>query len=179
MAILTVAIDLAKNVFAVHAVNETGAVQLRQPKVARGALDALPRQAEYQGVELGAGEFQRRSGAGARCQPHEAPGVQPPRRAPDAEAVVREQLQPRGPRVGEQVTTVRASLAERADHRRPQPFCAGARVHRLRAQPQRVDADRFSAVPASSLSQAAQDWACEVAANRRAEGGEADCRAPG
>jgi len=41
MAILTVAIDLAKNVFAVHAVNEAGAVQLRQPKVARGALDAL------------------------------------------------------------------------------------------------------------------------------------------
>ena len=36
MAILTLGIDLAKNVFAVHGVNETGAAQLRQPKVARG-----------------------------------------------------------------------------------------------------------------------------------------------
>ena len=41
MAILTVGIDLAKNVFAVHGVNETGAAQLRQPKVARGKLNAL------------------------------------------------------------------------------------------------------------------------------------------
>ena len=41
MAILTVGIDLAKNVFAVHGVNETGAVALRQPKVARRKLNAL------------------------------------------------------------------------------------------------------------------------------------------
>ena len=41
MARPTVGIDLAKNVFAVHGVGETGAVQLRQPKVARGALNAL------------------------------------------------------------------------------------------------------------------------------------------
>lgn len=41
MAILTVGIDLAKNVFALHGVNETGAVPLRQPKVARGKLNAL------------------------------------------------------------------------------------------------------------------------------------------
>jgi transposase len=41
MAILTVGIDLAKNVFALHGVNETGAVQLRQPKVARAKLHAL------------------------------------------------------------------------------------------------------------------------------------------
>ena len=41
MAILTVGIDLAKNVFAVHGVGEAGVVQLRQPKVARGQLNAL------------------------------------------------------------------------------------------------------------------------------------------
>jgi transposase len=41
MAILTVGVDLAKNVFALHGVNETGAVQLRQPKVARAKLNAL------------------------------------------------------------------------------------------------------------------------------------------
>ena len=41
MAILTVGIDLAKNVFAVHGVNETGAAQVRQPKVARVKLNAL------------------------------------------------------------------------------------------------------------------------------------------
>ena len=41
MAILTVGIDLAKNVFAVHGVNESGAAQLRQPKVARAKLNAL------------------------------------------------------------------------------------------------------------------------------------------
>ena len=41
MAILTVGIDLAKNVFAVHGVDESGTAQLRQPKVARGKLNAL------------------------------------------------------------------------------------------------------------------------------------------
>ena len=40
MAIVTVGIDLAKNVFALHGVNGTGAVQMRQPKVARGKNDA-------------------------------------------------------------------------------------------------------------------------------------------
>jgi transposase len=41
MAILTVGVDLAKNVFALHGVNETGVVQMRQPKVARVKLNAL------------------------------------------------------------------------------------------------------------------------------------------
>ena len=41
MTILTVGIDLAKNVFAVHGVNETGAAQLRQPKVAQAKLNAV------------------------------------------------------------------------------------------------------------------------------------------
>jgi transposase len=41
MAIVTVGIDTAKSVFAVHGVDEAGKVQLRQPKVARSKLNAL------------------------------------------------------------------------------------------------------------------------------------------
>jgi len=41
MAIVTVGIDLAKNVFALHGVDEAGAPRLKQPKVARGKLNAL------------------------------------------------------------------------------------------------------------------------------------------
>ena len=46
MATVHVGIDLAKIVFALHGVSETGAAQLREPKVARGkfneVLAALP-----------------------------------------------------------------------------------------------------------------------------------------
>ena len=41
MSILYVGIDLAKNVFAVHGVNESGAAELRQPRVGRAKLHAL------------------------------------------------------------------------------------------------------------------------------------------
>jgi len=41
MSILCVGIDLAKNVFAVHGVDESGTARLRQPKVARAKLHAL------------------------------------------------------------------------------------------------------------------------------------------
>ena len=41
MANLTVGIDLAKNVFAVHGVNESGTAQLRQPTAVRAKLNAL------------------------------------------------------------------------------------------------------------------------------------------
>lgn len=41
MAIVCVGIDLAKNVFALHGVDGSGTVQLRQPKVARARLNAL------------------------------------------------------------------------------------------------------------------------------------------
>ena len=41
MAILTVGIDTAKNVFAVHGVDAAGNVQLRQPTVPRAKLTAL------------------------------------------------------------------------------------------------------------------------------------------
>ncbi len=41
MAIIATGIDLAKNVFAVHGVNASGTVWLRQPKAARAKLRAL------------------------------------------------------------------------------------------------------------------------------------------
>lgn len=41
MAIIATGIDLAKSVFAVHGVDESGTAQLRQPKVSRGNLNAL------------------------------------------------------------------------------------------------------------------------------------------
>jgi transposase len=41
MAIVCVGIDLAKNVFALHGVNQDGAVGLKQPKVARAKLNTL------------------------------------------------------------------------------------------------------------------------------------------
>lgn len=41
MGIVTVGIDTAKSVFAVHGMDEAGKVQLRQPKVARAKLNAL------------------------------------------------------------------------------------------------------------------------------------------
>ena len=41
MAIVTVGIDLAKNVFALHGVNETGHVDLKRPSVARAKLHAV------------------------------------------------------------------------------------------------------------------------------------------
>jgi hypothetical protein len=39
MTIIATGIDLAKNVFAVHGVNDAGKVELRQPKVARAKLN--------------------------------------------------------------------------------------------------------------------------------------------
>ncbi len=41
MAILTVGIDLAKNVFAVHGINEAGRAELVRPSVARDKLHEL------------------------------------------------------------------------------------------------------------------------------------------
>jgi transposase len=41
MAILTVGIDLAKNVFAVHGINEAGKPQLVLPAIARDKLHEL------------------------------------------------------------------------------------------------------------------------------------------
>ena len=41
MAIIATGLDLAKNIFAVHRANQSGAVQLRQPKVARAKLGAM------------------------------------------------------------------------------------------------------------------------------------------
>ena len=42
MTITTVGIDLAKNVFAVHGVDQNGRTVLVKPKVSRAALPCLP-----------------------------------------------------------------------------------------------------------------------------------------
>lgn len=62
-------------------------------------LQALPGQARHQCVELLPCQRQRLARIDL-AWPHEAPGVQPPRRTPHAEAVVHEQLDRTGPRVG-------------------------------------------------------------------------------
>ena len=41
MTIIATGIDLAKNIFAVHGVNQGGSVALRQPKVARARVGAM------------------------------------------------------------------------------------------------------------------------------------------
>ena len=41
MTIIATGIDLAKNIFAVHGVNQGGLVALRQPKVARAQLGVM------------------------------------------------------------------------------------------------------------------------------------------
>jgi transposase len=46
MRIITVGIDLAKNIFAVHGVNETGKSELIKPKVTRDQLLPLVRWAD-------------------------------------------------------------------------------------------------------------------------------------
>ena len=50
MTIITIGIDLAKNIFAVHGVNENGHAELVKPKVSRDQL--LPLIAIYRPVSL-------------------------------------------------------------------------------------------------------------------------------
>jgi hypothetical protein len=68
-----------------------------------------------------------------------------------------QQLDPRRPRVGKQVAMVRAGGPEDLNHTGQQPVGAGAHVHRIDSQPDRVDADHRSI----SRSQAAQAPACD------------------
>ena len=99
---------------------------------------ALPRQTDRQGFELLRGQLQRgrrRDLPWRALQPDKAPGMQSPRGAPHAEAVVHQQLDARGPQVGEQVPVVRMRRADGVDDDVEQPVGAGAHVLRLGAQP--------------------------------------------
>ena len=91
-------------------------------------------QAQCQRLELLGAELQcwrHRSRLG--CAPHEAARMHPPRGTPHAEAVVHEQLESAGPRIGEEVTMVRVGLAKRVDHHRQQPVGTSAHVLGLAA----------------------------------------------
>ena len=69
MSILYVGIDLAKNVFAVHGVNEAGAAKLLQPKVSRAKLHALIASLPpcVIGMEAGSGAHHWARPASTRC----------------------------------------------------------------------------------------------------------------
>lgn len=96
----------------------------------------------------------------AADKPDEAPGVQSPRSAPHAEAVVHDELDARGARVRKEVAVMGVCGSQRRDDRGQEALGARAHVQRLRAQPHLVDADHFSAA-VTSPSQAAQCAACE------------------
>ena len=78
--------------------------------------------------------------------------------APHAEAVVHQQLDARGSLVGERVAVVRVRRADGVDDDAEQPVGTGAHILRLRAQPQRVDADhrQSSSGGAQDIGQGAQ-----------------------
>ena len=95
----------------------------------------LPRQTQHQGVELLLRQCHRRRCAARHlARPCEAPGVQSSRRAPHAEAVVHEQLDAGGARVGEQVAVVCLGLAEHLHDAGQQSLRSGAHVHGLGPQ---------------------------------------------
>lgn len=69
-----------------------------------GLADALPGQAQHEGIKLG---MRQRERAGNISWPHEPALVQAPRSQPYANTIVHEHLHPVGPPVGEQVRMVR------------------------------------------------------------------------
>lgn len=119
-------------------------------------LQALPRQAQHERFELRLRQRWERAGGAAR--PHEAALVQAPRGAPDAEAVVQDQLHARTPGIGEEVTVVGSRGAEHFDDAGDQAISPSTHVHRLRSQPHRVNADHRS----SSRIQAAHSAAASA-----------------
>ena len=80
----------------------------------------------------------------SRHRPQEVTRVQPTRGAPDAEAIMHQQFDAAGARVGKKVAVVRLRLAEHMHDAREQTLGTGAHVHRLDRQPQGVDADHRS-----------------------------------
>ena len=121
---------------------------------------ALPGQAHHQGIELRLAQRQWR--AHTLAWPHEASSVQAPCGAPHAEAVVHQQLDARGARVGEQVTVVGMGGTSDLHDAGQQPLGASAHVHRYAAQPQAIDADHLSRPELNSRSQAAQSPAADI-----------------
>src|SRR5258706_3218664 len=106
-------------------------------------LQALPWKTDNEGIELALRE--RREGLRRhRARPSEAALVQAPCRAPDAEAVMYEQLDARGTRVGEEVAVVGLCSTEDLHYAHQQPVGASSHVDRLDGEPHGVDADHRS-----------------------------------
>ena len=103
-------------------------------------LLSLPRKSEHQRVELRLRQRHRRCTRGCLARPHKADLVQASRRAPHAEPVVYQQLDARGPCIGEQVAVMGMSGTEYLHHSREQSIGASAHVDWLDREPQPVDA---------------------------------------
>lgn len=116
-------------------------------------LDPSPWQADDERVELQLG--QRDAAVARKRRPEEAALMQSAGRAPDAEAVVDEQLGPRAASVGEDVAVVRLGGAEHGHDLGEQTVRSGTHVHGLGCEPHGVDADHRS----SSRIQAAHSGA--------------------
>ncbi len=101
-------------------------------------LQALPGQAEREGVELGLCQRHRCRASGQLTRPDEAALVQAARRAPDPKSVVHQQLDSGGPSVGELVAVMRLRATEDLHHACEQSASAGPHVHRLDGEPQCV-----------------------------------------
>ena len=104
--------------------------------------DALPRQAQHEGVKLRARQPQ--GGAGI-FGPDELALVQPPGGQPHANAVVHEHLHSIGPAVGEQVGVVRTGQAKDVDHACQRRFAARTHVQRCNGKPHGFDVSVRSA----------------------------------
>ena len=98
-------------------------------------LQTLPRQTQYQRIELLLCQRHRRSPGAHLARPDEAPGIQPTRCAPHAKAVVHQQLDAGGARIGEQVAVMGLGTAKDLYHAGQQPIGAGAHVRGLSCQP--------------------------------------------
>ena len=75
------------------------------------------------------------------ARPQEAALVRAPRRTPHAKAIVHEQLEAGGARIGKQVAVMGMGSPKHLHHAGAQTLGAGAHVQRLDGQPQSIDAN--------------------------------------
>jgi hypothetical protein len=105
-------------------------------------LDTLPRQAQYQGLQLRLG--QRHVLQRDITRPHEAALVQAPSCQPNPDAVMHEHLQARGATIGEEIGMVRLGAAEDLNDTGQHGLGASTHVQWRRREPHGVDADQRS-----------------------------------
>lgn len=123
-----------------------------------GLADALPGQAQHEGIELGMRECQRATDI---LGPDELAAIQTPRGQPHADAVMHEHRHAVGTTVGEQVGMVWSGGTEHGDHTRQRRFGAAADVQWLDGQPDRLNLDHARGSP-QDLPQASCTRACRA-----------------